>query len=412
VLWRALNTSASESPQFELRAGTALASPTLEASAAPGDWVGLEWSTPSSLPGPAGGSAMPGDLVAWNGGYVVVGGVQGSDGSPRAAAWLSADGTTWSQTFTDEPGRGHSVIQFVRVVGRVLVGVGTSGVDHCTGSGVDATCDPLPVAIWTSADGRTWIRRIAPAIPTGVIIRDVASSPAGGMMIGDTGWSHPWIWTSPDGATWTREPMPAGVFTDAHLDRVVSWDAGWVVVGSVGGQAPICCDASGPIGRPAAWYSNDGMTWARASTRTPVTGSGELATLDAGSAGLVAREDPDRVLGGSIFLWTSTDGRTWTHAPMSADQQGPLRSFASDGTHILWEGWAASGPLPLFVSGDGVSWRSLDIGGATDTAPRGDNSSGPQVGKALLVPHGFVAIGLRGSTGDSLIWTVRAVSAP
>ena len=417
VLWRALNTSASESPQFELRAATASASPTPEASAAPGDWVGLRWGTPSVLPGPAGGHAQPGDVVSWQDGYVVVGSAQGSDGSQRAAAWLTTDGTTWSQTFTDEPGRGHSAIQFVRVVGGVLVGVGTSGVDHCTGSGVDTTCDPLPAAIWTSTDGRTWVRRAAPATPAGVIIRDVASGPAGGMMIGDTGWSHAWIWTSPDGATWTRESLPASVFAGAHLDRVVSWDAGWVVVGSVGGQAPICCDASGPIGRPAAWYSPDGTTWARASTRTPVTGSGELATLDAGSAGLVAREDPDRGAVGSTFLWTSTDGRTWTNTPWSADpwsadQQGPLRSFASDGTRILWEGWAASGPLPLFVSGDGVSWRSLDIGGATETAPLGDNSSGPQVGKALLVPHGFVAIGLRGSTGDSLIWIVRAVTAP
>ena len=98
--------------------------------------------------------------------------------------------------------------------------------------------------------------------------------------------------------------------------------------------------------------------------------------------------------------------------PWSADQQGPLRSFASDGTHILWEGWAASGPLPLFVSGDGATWRALNIGGATDTAPLADTSSGPQVVKALLMPNGLVAVGLDGSTGDSLVWIVRAVTAP
>jgi hypothetical protein len=128
----------------------------------------------------------------------------------------------------------------------------------------------------------------------------------------------------------------------------------------------------------------------------------------------VAREDPDRVAGGSTFLWTSTDGRTWTNTPWSADQQGPLRSFASDGTHILWEGWAASGPLPLFVSGDGASWRSLDIGGATDTAPLADNSysSNPRVRTATLVPGGLVAIGDDGTTGAGVVWIVRAVTAP
>jgi len=410
VLWRILNTVPSGSAQFELRPAPSVASPEPAASAAPGDWTGLRWSAPSVLPGSADGSALAGAIVPWQGGYVAVGSVSGA--TSRAAAWLSPDGVTWSLTFTDDPGQGHSAIQFVRVIGGVLVGIGTSGVDHCSAPGEGMTCDPLPVAIWTSTDGRTWTRRTTPSSFGGASVADVASGPSDGMVIGDTGWDHPWIWTSPDGASWTREPMPAGVFAGAHLRRVAAWGSGWILVGSVGGLESRCCVNSGPTGQPAAWYSSDGITWTRATTRTPVTGRGELETLDAGLAGLVAMEEVGGASSGSSILWTSTDGRTWTHAPMSGAQQSPLRSFASDGTHILWEGWAASGPLPLFVSGDGVSWRALNIGGATETAPLGDNSSGPQVRTATLMPNGLVAIGDDGTTGTGVIWTVRAVTAP
>jgi hypothetical protein len=387
-----------------------VASPEPAASAAPGDWTGLRWSAPSVLPGSADGSALAGAITPWQGGYVAAGSLYGA--TSRAAAWLSPDGATWSLMFTDDPGQGHSAIQFLRVIGGVLVGIGTSGVDHCSTPGEGMTCDPLPVAIWTSTDGRAWTRRATPSSFEGASVADVASGPSGGVVIGDTGWDHPWIWTSPDGASWTREPMPAGVFAGAHLRRATAWNSGWILLGSVGGGKIVCCVNSGPTGQPAAWHSSDGATWTRAATRTPVTGRGELETLDAGSAGLVAVEEVGGASSGSSILWTSTDGRTWTKTPWSSDVNGPLRSFASDGTHILWEGWATRGPLPLFVSTDGTTWRALDIGGATDRAPLADNSTGPQVQTAVLVPDGLVAVGSDGSNGDSLVWLGRALTAP
>ena len=411
VLWRILNTIPSGSPQFELRPATA---PSVSASgppSVPGDWAGLVWSAPASVPGPPGGDAYPQGVIGWRGGYVVTGSVRESNGTSTAAAWSSHDGATWTPTFVDDPGKGHSYIQYVRATANRLVAIGASGVDHCTAPGEGMTCDPLPVAIWTSADGSTWRRVPMPASFQGASVSDVSAGQRGVLVVGDTGWDHPWIWSSPDGMLWTRESMPAGVFEGAHLDKVAAVGRGWALVGSVGGRQPACCASSGPTGRPAAWYSSGDTTWTRASTLTPVTGRGELGTLSVGSVGLVAIEGVGGASGGSI-QWTSANGRSWANRPWLFDARSPARPLASDGTRMVWTSWAKSGPLPFFVSADGRTWRLLDSVGTIDQAPTVEGSAGPQLQSAVLVPGGLVAFGLDSSTGRFLVWIARAVTAP
>ena len=365
---------------------------------------------PSVLPPPAGQSANPVDVAAFAGGYVVAGNLTPSS---RATTWFSPDGATWTRTFTDHLGGGQSVIDFLRASGGSLLAVGWSGVEHCTGGGEGSTCDPLPVAIWTSTDGRTWVTGRRPATLAGVTIRDVASGPAGYIMVGDTSWVDGAIWTSTDGTAWSEEPLTGGAPRAAPTSCGSSrGERGWVVAGSVGGEAPICCDNGGATGRPAAWYSSDGTAWARAGTTPPVNGDGEISTLDGGAGGLLARQDPARSAGGTSFLWASTDGLAWTKTPLTTDVGTPIRSFASDGRRIVWEGSANSGPLPLFVSNDGLAWRALAIGGALDSAPRADNSAGPQIAKAILTGDGMVATGYDESGASGVVWVVRAVVVP
>ena len=273
-------------------------------------------------------------------------------------------------------------------------------------------CDPLPIAIWTSTDGRTWVRQETPATLAGVTIRDVASGPAGFIMVGDTKWIDGGIWTSVDGTAWSQESSTGGAFDGAHLRAGPRVESGWVVAGSVGGEAPICCDNGGATGRPSAWYSSDGKAWTRAGTTPPVNGDGEISTLDGGAGGLLARQDPARSAGGTAFLWASADGLAWTKTPLTTDAGTPLRSFASDGRRIIWEGSGSDGPLPLFVSDDGLAWRGLEMGGALDSAPRADNSAGPQIGKAILTSDGMLAIGYDESGASGVAWVVRAVVAP
>ena len=411
VLWRILNTIPSESPQFELRP---VAEPSASASGpppAPGDWTGLVWSAPTSVPESPGGGAAPQTGAEWRGRYAVVGSTQGSGGTGAAAVWLSNDGTTWTQTFLDDPGKGHSSMQYVVAAAGGLVGIGTSGVDHCTAPGEGMTCDPLPVAIWTSIDGRTWRHVPTPASFQGAAVTDMAAGPSGILAIGDTGWDRPWIWSSPDGRQWTRESMPAAAFEGAHLRRVAAASDGWALVGSVGGRQPVCCAGGDPTGRPAAWYSSDGTTWTRASTRTPVTGRGELGTLSVGSGGLVAMEAVGGASRGSI-QWISSDGRSWVNRPWSFDVPSPVRPIASDGARMVWAGSAPGGPLPLFVSTDGRTWRPLDPAGAVEQAPTADGPAGPQLHSAILVPDGLVVFGFEPTTGRTLIWIARAVTAP
>ena len=68
VLLRILNTTAAESPQFELRAAAAATTPAPDSTASHGDWLGLAWGVPSVLPPPAGQSANPVDVAAFAGG--------------------------------------------------------------------------------------------------------------------------------------------------------------------------------------------------------------------------------------------------------------------------------------------------------------------------------------------------------
>lgn len=411
ILWRILNTDPSGSPQFQLRAAQDGSLAATGSSPRPGDWTSLSWGAPVMLPVPIGGAALPDSVAAWRGAYVVVGSMQEASGTTAAAAWRSTDGATWQQTFVDDPGQGHSNMLDVHVVAGVLVAVGTSGVDNCSAPGEGQTCDPLPVAIWTSADGRSWHRVTTPTSFDGAVVSDIAAGPGGLLLVGDTGWDQPRIWSSPNGIQWMRERMPANVFVGAHFQKVAAVGAGWVLVGSVGGGQSACCVNSGPTGGPAAWYSEDGETWVRAGARAPTTGRGALTTLSVGSGGLVAMEDIGGGAGGTI-RWTSTDGKSWTNTPWSFDANQPNRPLASDGTRIVWAGWTRSGPLPLFVSADGVAWRQLAATGDTNHAPSTDASAGAQLVNLLLEPDGLIAIGLDGTSARALVWVAHALSAP
>ena len=347
------------------------------------------------------------DVAAWGGGYVAVGQLQSTPQSRgQAAAWFSADWHSWTRTLLDVPAAGDSSILRVLPVGSNLVAIGSSGVLHCVPpEGEGMVCDPLPTAIWTSADGHSWKRTPTPAALAGVTVRDIAAGPNGLVLVGDTGWTKPGIWTSADGVGWSRESLPKDIFASPHFDAVVYGLRGWLVTGYTGGSKPICCVSSGSDGgTPAAWFSSDGKVWQAATVEGAAAATGdEILRLFAGRGGLVAWGGRDSSTG-----WISADGRTWTARPATAGS--PVIPRASDGRRIVGDSYVEGGRDVFSVSMDGVSWQTLTAAGATDQMPW----SGPALPFAtseFLFPDALGLVGKNGTTSFPM-WLAEAVTAP
>ncbi len=385
--------------------------PSSESTAAPspgpGGWTGLEWSAPAVIPAGNASSAVLGDVAAWNGGYVAVGALQyGNQPVDAPAAWWSADGRSWTLGYVGPREEVVSMGQLVALPGR-LVSVGMAGTPVCTAPGAGQTCQPLPVATWTSTDGRDWVR--GPSVPTlagaaivGLVVHDGLA-----IAVGDTGWSHPGIWTSTDGTTWTRESLPAAAFAQAHFGELAAFAGGLVVGGGVGGAPPSGGIIANILSTPAIWTSADGLTWQRASLGD-TSNAGQVQRLAAGSGGLVAVGPTPT--GITSAVWTSSDGKDWNR--LSDPSVLPGGSIVSDGTTMVAQVYATGDRVTFSVSTDGTTWRPLADSGATDSMPRWPGPAVPTISSVRVTAQGLIVLGWNGSDGTSPIWIVPAMSSP
>ncbi len=227
-------------------------------------------------------TALPADILFWQGAYVAV----GSDGD-RAAAWTSLDFATWTPATLDGlPLKDAAIGWPVVAPGGGLVSLGGHGRRHCD-VGEGATCDPQPIAIWTSTDGRSWHGRAAPKAFAGATIAAVATGPGGILAVGDTGWDHPAAWFSPDGRSWSRERLPVALFRHAEFQGLTAYRGRWVVTGLTDPEQVMCCTGSFHARlKAAAWYSADGRSWKRASVESAKQET--MFFADAGPGGLVS----------------------------------------------------------------------------------------------------------------------------
>lgn len=399
------SVSLSAAPSLTASPVVATASPAAASSAAHGAWIGLDWQAPVELAP----YESVFDAVAWGGGYVAVGQFQNTPQSRgQAAAWFSADWHSWTRTLLDLPAAGDSSILRVLPVGSNLVAIGSSGVLHCVPpEGEGMVCDPLPTAIWTSADGHIWKREPTPAALAGVTVADISAGPGGLLLVGDTGWAKPGIWTSADGVVWSRESLPIDIFASPHFDAVAYAFGGWVVTGYTGGSEPICCVSSGSNGgTPAAWFSSDGRVWQTATVKGAAAATGEeIGSVFVGAAGLVALGGPSKSARG----WISADGRTWTALP--ATTGNPVIPSASDGQRIIGDSYASGNGETFWVTTDGASWQPLAASGATDNMPGWPGVGGSWATSEFLFPNALGLVGQNGTTSFPL-WLAEAVTAP
>ncbi|MCC6617461.1 MAG: hypothetical protein IT341_00320 [Chloroflexi bacterium] len=369
---------------------TPIPTPTTEPTATPvAQWTGLAWSDPVT---PAFEVHLY-DLVAWNGGYVAVGEVDGSDGHGTAAFLTSPDGVDWTVAHRIAPG-----------FGRIPRHVVTFGDELLAFSRPDTDALPLGNAyghvVWTSTDGLSWSERTSaswqdawadrwigpmPAgwdptqhgVATGLV--DVASGPRSIVAIGNAfgdGAMTPIILHSTDGLAWVAASLPAGS-DSALLNSVVTHDGRFVITGATG----VWTDPRTSIA--AAWYSDDGLTWARASVEAdePSQDVGtEFGPLWAGRDGLLTcRGNREMAAGGWRYMveWVSTDGSAWQVDPQRNESLGCDWS-AADGTRIVSLGprdhaspVAWPGVTVARVSTDGAVWRPLELNTAiTDRLER------------------------------------------
>ncbi|MFA9563601.1 MAG: hypothetical protein ACERLM_02685, partial [Acidimicrobiales bacterium] len=232
-----------------------------------------------------------------------------------AAVWTSPDGLTWSRVPHDEAvfarsgdtGDKEEVMLSVTAGGPGLVAVGSNSAGQC---GWDA-------AVWTSADGITWVRVHDEEIFGGRGFQWMQSVVAAGPGLVAVGGDQPGddvpagpasaaaVWASVDGTTWMRvahdEEIFGGVGGQA-MSSVTAVGGGLVAVGNDGGGYGTDVDA-------AAWTSDDGLRWSRVPHDETVFGDARMhGVIAAGSAviavGGVASETPDSHTDAAL-VWTA-----------------------------------------------------------------------------------------------------------
>jgi hypothetical protein len=223
---------------------------------------------------------------------------------------------------------------------------------------------------------------------------------------------QPVILTSATGSSWTPASGPSPLTAPGNgLVQAAAGPAGYVVVGSARTDGTTA---------PAAWYSKNLSTWARAPLPVPggsgpagAPGSRQVLAVTVAGPGFLAVGSA----GNTPAAWTSRTGSAWdfTALPLPAGAAGAvLTKVTAGGTRAVATGYewrAGSAPVPFAaISADGGrTWRDSVL-----PAP-----PAPAVVTALAAAgHGFVAVGHTGLPGrqvmltwwssDGLTWQDRA----
>jgi hypothetical protein len=212
----------------------------------------------------------------------------GSDG-PMASGWYSSDGVSWSRATGLESSLG--VILDVAVDENQVVAVGyhtPSGWGN-PGAGVPAFFGPgvtdLDVAIWLSADGRSWrdlqasedaVLPIDPTMSDGALA--AVTTRANGFVAFGIADDLPILWSSPDGFSWEEETNALPRVLGTAIPTVLYMDDAGFLVTAYSIDATI----QPHFGRAYAWTSGDGNTWENTFDESIVS---RTVMLDAGPSG-------------------------------------------------------------------------------------------------------------------------------
>jgi len=232
-------------------------------------------------------------VTATASGFFAVG-TDDSGAKPRAAAWSSADGSTWTRV-ADGPAFEVGTSTPVGMEGERITG----GMSDIASGGpglvaVGNTCDEwgaCTAAAWWSIDGITWSRGDTASV-TGRP-GSIAVGPSGMLAVG--GGS---ILASTDGKSWTS-PLPAA--GAGSFDRVAASATGFVAL-----RASRPDESMDPL--PSLWASADGVTW------QPVADFPVFDSSRAWLAGADLVATPQVV----VVWWEGESGGAWATSGPSA----------------------------------------------------------------------------------------------
>ena len=350
------------------------APPSLAAGFPPARSAAADFTGTAALAG-RGISAPLGRVATFNGTTVAVGAQTGTRIS-RARFFFSVDsGRTWQLgTAGGDPAPGHAAA-LVTGGARGWVAVG-------------------PASVWTSPNGRGWLRE--PALPqlAGDQITTLISTGSGFLAAGsnipggDAAKASPVAWLSANGTTWQR----LGV-TQLGLAAGTGRVLGITAAAANGNSIVLAGTVAGATTRSGTWRSTDGgTTW----TAVTVPAGGAAATISGVaplSAGFVAVR-PAQVAGSAgAAVYTSPDGAAWHKAASLKTADGaPLAiGLVSGGPGGAVVTGQAHGFLIAFLSKDGVTWTGTDPVGTTGTE---------RVSGTALLPTGQ-AVFAGSSAGDT-----------
>jgi hypothetical protein len=358
--------------------------PSASERAVTGVWTELRWSAPIALPDEGSFS----DVVSWQGTYVALGQVM-VGGTWIGAAFASSDGVRWERTvtFAAQP--------------RLLVG--DSRLFAVVG--VDQVGSPRSTDVWASLDGRTWQRQPllaqAGTVATlhaarGTTILALGVDPSGGTA----------MLRSDDGAPWTSGPLPA---ERAIVRSLVAAADGFIAVGR-DGQPDRGAGVGAPgVGRPAAWWSADGLAWSALPVEGVDAPGAQLTQTFRVADGFFAigSDTTDSSLSArSPLLWTSTDARAWSLLGLPSHWG---RAGANGQQAIVF----AYGPTTVpevWASRDGRRWSAVTFAGDVGDMPALPGNVSAQLDALFVLPEGIVVSGRR--NGHMAIWFAEGTARP
>jgi hypothetical protein len=203
-------------------------------------------------------------------------------------------------------------------------------------------------------------------LPTATATATLAPTPTPGPTVPPASTS---AWT---GLTVTslKAPMPIQA-------NVVPWSGGYIAIGAETTNGP-----------DRGWTSTDGRSW----TELPASVFGFEATSGdtlfngataCGDRVLVEMDHTTPDGTGTVTLWSSSDGTTWTQAPFHNNSRGTLVARGSIAVADTETGGGAANGTALLVSTDCVTWQRISLPGPAVA----------QITDLAVNATGFVAVG-------------------
>ncbi len=347
--------------------------------------------------------AAMGAISSRNGLLVAVGEHRSGNTSSQPSVWASHDGSTWSATSLGS-----------NADGGLNAVIGTD--DGFIVSGEIVSPGATGAAIWRSIDGISWtLAGVQPETKnfTEVAVSGGAVVAIGGPRNGDesTGYAESRQgWLLQQSADIVRVPELDGT------SQITAFENGFVAIAGCGGINTGCHDASVIVGQPAPFSTvrpspnspqpaQKSSTWTRAippsasGPTSPIGGpGGGLAALPGGGFIDFVVNTPDR-----SQVFTSADGVTWREigSVTGSDANGITGPVASNG-HVFVALGSESGVVAYGPQSNGAAWVSSDLRIWTK-APVQSALGGIAFRDIAGGPEGFVAIGF--NQGGQAVWT-------